>query len=602
MVFSFKKKPGAPSDSAMPSATKLAKPSIKTKSPRKKIKLLQKNNGFKSTSGAKYGLIVGDEGAILIYIVDKVVKSRNFIASANSDNLKEFAAIIAKDPAAPIFFIVDSIDQSFIQQSLPPISALGIRKLIKRRLDRDLGTDVVKGYILLERDKEGRKDWNYLMVSLENTPHLKLWFEFIESLDNRVSGIYLLSVETENIVKNLDAAMDIRKHGVKEGNKSKWKFFITHNKIGGFRQVVLKNDRIIFTRLTHPAGDSNSDVVAGSIEQEILSTIEYMKRMSFNHQDGLDIYVIASAEINNSLELIKTQANNVYKFTPFEVSEFLGISGAAQPTDQFGDAILTAAISCSKTHKLTLFLPKIKQIDNLFQIIKYQRLISIITIIILLAYGVMESFDLMDKYSQIEKLTQDKTEQQTRLNNIKEEIKKSGIEVRKINDTVLLYQQIKHEFLSPIPVLARIRPAIDPSVTVHSIVWDSKNSAAAGAPPAPPVNPNMPGNIDSITIVLRFPDTTNTNEALQSLAKQVQRSLREKFPEYNVSYKNLPASLSEKNKIGDVSFDDKAKTETIAQDSLEATIVLVRNPNVQLPPNAVGAAIPAIETATSGKR
>lgn len=574
MAFWSQKKSTVKTDSGMPTLSKLAKPSLKTKNPRKKISFLPKSHGFKATSGSKYGLIVGDEGAILIYIVDKVVKSRNFIASATSDNLKEFAGILEKDPKAPIFLIIDSIDQSFIQQSLPPISSLGVKKLIKRRLDRELGSDMVKGYILLERDKEGRRDWNYMLISLESTPHLKLWFEFVESLDNRVNGIYLLSVETETIVKSLDAAMDIRKHGSGEDRKSKWKFFVTHNKIGGFRQVVLKNGSIIFTRLTQPAGDSNSDVIAGSIEQEVLSTIEYMKRFSFSYQDGLDIYVIASAEINNSLELIRTQANNIYKFTPFEVAEFLGITGAAQPTDQFGDAILTAAISCSHKHKLRLFLPKIKQIDNLFNILKYQRIFSIIAIIGILAYGTMVSAELADQYSQIEELTKNKNEQQAKLDSIKDEIKKSGIDVKKINDTVILYQQIKSEFISPIQLLSRVRAAVNPAVTIRSIDWEAN-----------PSNSNAPAgsasNVDSLTIVLLFPEAANTNETFEILAKKIQKDMKEKFPDYNVSYKKLPTSISEKNKIGDIKFDESNKTEVIAKDSLEATIALTRNPSFQ---------------------
>jgi hypothetical protein len=51
--------------------------------------------------------------------------------------------------------------------------------------------------------------------------------------------------------------------------------------------VILKDGRIIFTRLTQPVGELMTDVIAGNIEQEMASTVEYMKRLSFSPSQGL---------------------------------------------------------------------------------------------------------------------------------------------------------------------------------------------------------------------------------------------------------------------------------------------------------------------------
>ena len=42
---------------------------------------------FRPTKGAKYALIIGDDGAILVYIVGNVVKSRHFVADAPPQEL-----------------------------------------------------------------------------------------------------------------------------------------------------------------------------------------------------------------------------------------------------------------------------------------------------------------------------------------------------------------------------------------------------------------------------------------------------------------------------------------------------------------------------------
>ncbi len=576
MNFSFKKKSDVKSSEGQLRSPKVGQGSLDKVSKKSKISSFIGQKKFHPTAGAKYGIIIGDEGAILIYIVGKEVKSRNFIAHASSDNLKEFASILTKDPNAPIFLIIDSIDQNFIQQTLPPISALGVKKLIKRRLDREVGADILKGYVLLERDADGRKDWNFLMVSLENTQHLNLWFEFVESLDNRISGIYLLSVEAENIVKSLDVAMALKTPSKQQDNKSRWKFFITHNKIGGFRQVILKNGRIIFTRLTQPIGESRADVISGNIEQEILSTIEYMKRMSFNNQDGLDIYVVASSEINSSLDLSRAMTKNIYKFTPFEVAELLGITGAAQHNDQFGDVILTAFISSSRQHRLVLSLPKMRKINNLYNMIRYQRVAAALILFLIVSYSSISGSDLFSKYSEIESLTQKKNSQQKQLEDLQAEIKNSGIDVKKINDTVVLYSQIKSELQTPIPLLSRLRPAIMDSVSIREVTWENAvNGGAATPQPAP----NTQAASENISLVLRFPEAANTKETFEASAKKLLKEMKERLPEYNISYKKLPAFLSDEKKATQITFDDKNNAAVVDKANLEATVFMVKDPN-----------------------
>lgn len=573
MAFSFRKSAKKENGDTPPSPRSLARPSFARKG-KKENGGAAKPKPFRATPGAKYALIIGDEGAILIYVVGKVVQSRNFIANATSENLREFETILSKDTKAPIFMIVDSMDQSFVQQSLPPISPLGVKKLIKRRLDRDLGADIIKGYVLLERDNSGRRDWNFLMVSLENSPHLNLWFEFIEKVDNRLKGIYLLSVEAENIIKNIDRVI----HPPKKGKKNKeegarWKFFVTHNKVGGFRQVILKDGRIIFTRLTQPVGEMTTDVIAGNIEQEMNSTVEYMKRLSFSPQQGLDIYIVASSEINNSLDISRIPSTNVHRFTPYEVAGFFGITGAAQPSDQFGDVIMAAFIACSRVHRLVLFLPKVIKINYIYNAMRYQRTAVGLMVLGMLIYSGMLGLGLMQKYSEVENLNQKKGIQQRKLDAINNEVKKSGIDVKKVSDTVALYHRLIGETQSPIKLLSRIRPAIIPSVAIKEISWqglnDTDTPAAGAAVSATPKE-------ETLAVVLRFPEISDTDEAFKAVAKKVLTDVRAAFPDYKVVYTKLPDALSRKSDVGEITFNNKDTLVEIDKANLEATLTLTK--------------------------
>ncbi len=579
MVFSFKKLQKQKVAVPPPSRSRSSRIVKDTKAEKA---LLKKIKNSRSSSGAKYGLIIGDEGSILIYIVGKEVQSRNFIAHASVDNLKEFEAILAKNKKAPVYMVIDSMDQSFVQQSLPPISSLGVKKLIKRRLDRDLGDNVIKGYVLLERDVSGRRDWNFLMVSLENSPHLKLWFEFIEKIDNRLVGIYLLSVEVEHIVKNIDLAIGAPKKD-KAHPGSRWKFFVTHNKVGGVRQVILRDGRIIFTRLTQPVGEVTPEVIAGNIEQEMSSTIEYMKRLSFNPQQGLDIYVVASHEINGLLDLSRIDAQNVHKFTPFEISEFFGITGAAQVSDQFGDVILTAFIACNKVHRLVLSLPSALKVNRINNVIKLERTVAGAMVLGMIGYGGFVGLEVMQKYSEIENLNQKKILQQRRVDDLNAEIKASGIDIKTVDENVSLYRKMGDEAQSPVAVISRLRAAIIESVSIKEVLWQSGSGAAASTA-APAQAPGTPGEkLDNISIILRFPEISNTEDAFKALAKKVMNDVRADFPEYKVVYSKLPDVLNKKSESGEISFDDKKpEKQIIEKTNLEATLLLTKLPADQV--------------------
>jgi len=524
-------------------------------------------------SGKRHSLIIGDDGAILIYSDGAEVKTRQFIASPSPENLKEFEAVLAKNVKAPLFVIIDSMDQSFIQQSLPPISSLGVKKLINRRLDRDLGKDTIKGYILLERESSGRRDWNFLMVSLEKSPQLSVWLDFIESANNRLAGIFLLSVESENIIKNLDMAMGRsikkpKKSGAVQGF-SKWKIFVSNNKVGGFRQVILKDGRIIFTRLGQAVGDSTAEVVAGHIEQEMTSTVEYMKRLGFNPQQGLDVYVIASADINAQLDVSRMSADNVYKFTPFEVSQLLGVNGAAQINDQFGDVVLSASIAGNSKHRLVLFPQQALRVNNLYNIMVYQRGLAGLAVLVMLGYGGVQGFGAWQAYSSLEDLNQRKISQQNRLDKINDDIKNGGVDVVKINEMSALYDLVIKENNFELPFFMSLRAAIISAVSIKEISFVTDDTKAQPAPNS------AQNNNGTINLVLRFPEISSTDEAFTSVARKVLKDVRAAFPDYKVIYTKLPDVLNKQNEGGKI--DDKVELIKIAPEQLEATLSISKN-------------------------
>ncbi|MCC7260574.1 MAG: hypothetical protein IT567_06040, partial [Alphaproteobacteria bacterium] len=288
----------------------------------------------------RFVLSVGDEGAILTYMDGSRVLRRLFAFAPNPQEIVPFRELLSSDTKSPVFVLLDVMDQSYVPQSLPPVSSLGLHKLIEKRLARDFAAEDIKGALPIGRSEDGRKDWHFLFISVPNIPPTSGWIEFLTGLENRVRGIYLLPIEARGFINDLHAAAFGKAGG--ERKPAEWQILVSHNKVGGFRQVVLRNGKLVFTRLTQPIGEAIPGVIAGNIEQEVSNTLEYLKRLAFTDGATLDIYLIVADAIKEALATGSLQKYHVYAFSPHEVAGMLGLSGAAEPGDSFGDVVIAA--------------------------------------------------------------------------------------------------------------------------------------------------------------------------------------------------------------------------------------------------------------------
>ena len=123
-----------------------------------------------SKKGSRFVLIVGDEGVILVFMNGSKVVRRLFAPSAQPSHTEAIRDIMYGNPGVPIYMLIDVLDQQYIPHTFPPVSSLSVGGLVKRRIDRDFQPDDLKGALPLGRDKAGRKEWKFLLVSLARTP------------------------------------------------------------------------------------------------------------------------------------------------------------------------------------------------------------------------------------------------------------------------------------------------------------------------------------------------------------------------------------------------------------------------------------------------
>jgi len=311
-----------------------------------KINREKKEGSTKSRGLNAFIVMIGDDGAILVHIQKGKVVKRLFAQSPETNHTKAFDEILSANPKTPITLLIDVMDQSYIRQTLPPVSSLSVGKIISRRLSKDFAPDDIKGYILLGRDKGGRKDWNYMMVSVANSPMLQKWIAFLVERNNPFKGIGLIPLESQKFLVEIER--EANKSRGKDTKPLEWQVLVSHNKVGGFRQIVLRHGKLVFTRMAQPFGDSLPEVLAGNIEQEMINTFEYLKRMGLQDTIDISVAIIASEAIRNSIDVKNIRSGAYIFLTPFEASEIIGLKDAAQPQDHFGDVVISAFVAKQK--------------------------------------------------------------------------------------------------------------------------------------------------------------------------------------------------------------------------------------------------------------
>lgn len=433
-------------------------------------------------SKEKFVLIIGDDGAILSYVKSGKIEKRIFAKSSAMSDRRELSAVLKDNVEVPIYVLIDSMEQSFTKQTLPAVSSFAVGKLLEKRLQRDFAESDIKGAMLLGRETSGRHDWIYLFSATPLTESLSEWISYIESLENRFAGIYMLPIEMESLVKKLVKTLPTSEEKKKDKSEDDdedddeyeapvdWHFIATFNKTGGVRQVVLENGKVVFTRLIKTGKDNLPDIIAGNIEQEILNTVDYMRRLSFKETDNLDVMVAVPADIKNSMQGLKINGKLANLYTPFELSEAIGLKGVASQNDKFADLVIAANFANSSA-SLRLTSSNMKKLDNIVNIHRISTAAILAAVPIFMVYTAVSSYSVYGSYDQIKKLENQKAAIEKRWKSARQTEEYSIDEANRISDFISFHKKLSNT-TEPFDIIKKIAVDNRKHVSTRSIAWN----------------------------------------------------------------------------------------------------------------------------------
>jgi hypothetical protein len=523
------------------------KPGRAAKKPAKKLVGIKKGGKEK-----RFVLLIGDEGAILVFMEGPKVVRRLFAMTPQPAHTEAILNLLQTNPKVPISILVDNIDQQFVRQSFPPVSSLSVNGLVQRRIDRDFQSEDMNGYLPLGRDKDGRKEWHFLLISLAKTTALSDWIDLIIELPTPLSGIYLVPVEAT-------LYLPILYKSVSAAPAHDWQLLVTHNKVSGFRQVVTYKGKLAFTRVTQAMDDAIPAVTAGNIEQEIINTIEYLKRLEFENADGLDIIVVAAAEVNESLDLKRFNLGNTDTLTPLDVANALGLEQAALSADRFGDVVMASAFLRTQKRVLKFSTAYAKSLDKLYTAKKALKAGTALVAVLLLGLSVQNILGSLESSSLAETSNSKRQALKDELSKLQKKVEGLDKNVAFKSAVVSTYDAYIKPELRPNAFVSALMPNLTPEQRVLSMEWNTTTSSAtkaAGAPTPPPSTMDKDAGPTLAKVEFEF---KGNYVDLDNLAKSVNSfmdKLKTAMPQYTITHDPFPWE-KEKGKGLEISFDQQ---------------------------------------------
>jgi len=465
----------------------------------------------------KFILTIGDDGAILLYIEKGKIKEQLFTTSLEETG--EFSELLEKNKKVPIYIYLDTMEQNYDIQTLPPVSRFALKNIINRKLDNKSG-DIQKAY-KVGRNDQYRKDWLYLFISIANSSILFDWIKYIQDFPNRFKGVYLLPLETTKLISELG-----------KEQKSRWKLFISHNKVGGFRQIILRDGRLLLTRLTQPLENQNPEIMAGNVEQETRNTIEYLKRFSLGDNESIDMYFIYSEKIKEVMDLEQFEIHNTFSFTPYEAAQRLGIADNIAEDEKYGDVLLASYFAKTKKPILKLFDKLSAQINKLYNINFYAKVATCLVVPAFAIYISLTSNNVYTFQKDMKFLEGEKQKATQGFQKVQKDSREIPIDIDNITNILSLYETISVGANTPLPLISKFKAISTEEVLVYSLSWSSTDLIRA-----------VKKEIDVVETAkfrVKLLKDSNDIDEISKAADKFVKNLQKNLPSYNVKMLDLP--------------------------------------------------------------
>ena len=439
--------------------------------------------------GSNFHIIIGAEGIVVSLFRHGKVKKRIFLPDMESPKLQLVSGLFSRYPKTKVHFYIDDLSQHYVVNNIPPVSALYLNGIVKRKLVKEISDTPIKAALRLGRSEVGKKDWIYIFIASQYYPPTSTWIEFFEQFNNPCSGISFLSIETSMMLKYLRPEGTVKKSFLQKigsifrrekNEEAIWDIIIMRTKSTGYRQLGYKNGVICFSRVLTDITNDDPVVTMNILYSEINKSIEYLSRLAFTEEDKLFIHIIMEDAQIESMKSMSFRYGSIVLHTPESILNSMSIKDSSYKDPKvFIEPILLHLFEKSgrKDHvSFTEFMRR-RYTFTLFSTIfsYFLRLIALGSFVLAIYYTWKfrgERNALLEVRESVREVKEslEKTEKEKKL---LEEKFSNKIEAEKVDKLLDIYKFVYSGKPSPYSMIKKLQGIDRSYLTLKRFVWNN---------------------------------------------------------------------------------------------------------------------------------
>ena len=526
------------------------------------------------TTSRRFVMVIGNGGAALSYVTRSKVEKSWFISDFSDESLDIFAAATHEHRRVPLTILIDMLEQSYRRETIPPVNMLDRPKVLNRRLGIAFPSYDIKAALSLDEVVGQRGDLAYLFVALPTSPEIETWISFIHGLDNPISSLGLLPLESSSLAAALGKAQ-----ADEQNPPADWTLLISRERTGGIRQIVVRRGKLAITRLTPPPpGKISPADLAMAISQEMTSTLTYLTRLGYSAGDRLDMIVVGSGDLREAIETKQTPGRRTSLFTPSEAAKRLNLAEIDASHDDYGDLLHIAWAARKRKPALEMAGHVLGQ--RRVQLVAARKWATGGLAVAAVGLGVFCAglfLDMLNIRQQIDEAQNTRTRLSRLVEELDMKIETYPDRPKLMSSVLAHHDKLLLQTTVPVPILAGISDSLGPSIRLKNLFWTADDVRAVKKTRNQNTSVQGKGKKPGFEVKLAV-DLSAFSDADQAIAETyaLAERLQERFSESEVVIVRPPLDILPTQTL--TGFASEEAPETLNAEALSADITITEKP------------------------
>lgn len=320
-----------------------------------------------SSSRSQFILMIGDAGVLCVpYNIPEIAEAQ-FAAHGDNPASHDIIEHLKQHRKYPVILLADMLAQDYRQETLPRLNLLDRPKLIERRMKQAFPQARLTACMPIPSSRT-----QVIMAGLHDDSPL---FDWLDKLKLHHPRIGLLPLECAGL------AMTILPDA-----KDSWAMIISHQRTGGFRQIVTYKGQLIFTRLTAPLpADSPPEDMANILQRDVKASLGYLGRLGLSDSSQLRVAFILPDIVHEAMEVIELPVHSLTLISPHKIAAHLHLPFVPKAQDGYGDLLFAGWVAQKRRLLLPLMPPEMKRARTDYFLRLYGMRVATLALISMLA-------------------------------------------------------------------------------------------------------------------------------------------------------------------------------------------------------------------------